>query len=532
MSPYTLTCFITGIVAGVTGLFVFLKERKQQLNQIWCFLNFAIAIWMLGLGGTLVVNDQNIALFSQRILYIGTILIPVLFFQFCVVLIGKQREKNFITLFKINTLLVIVFVFSLFVGDLFIKYVKPRTPFGYWPIEVGWLYYPFLLWFFLNVIYAFILLRKNIKKEKDIIKRKQTDIIFYGALIGFIAGSANFLLDFNIVFPPLHNLFVISYLFFTALAITRYHLFGIKVILTENLVGIMGILLLIFSFLLPGNYRIFGLGVFLLFCLFAYFLLKATYEESKRREEAEKISIRERALRKRAEKLARLKSEFLAMSSHQLRTPPTSIKGYLSLILEGRYGEIPNQIKEVLKKVSQANERLIRIANQFLRASNLELGGLKPELKEVALEKEILEPLIEEFKPKIEAKNLYFKLEKPEEPTKVFVDLDQVKEIFSNLLDNALKYTPKGGIEISVKKEEKSVLVAVKDTGEGLSQEEKLIIFESFGKGKAGYLHWMEGAGLGLYIARKLVELNKGKIWAESEGKGRGSTFFVALPLV
>jgi signal transduction histidine kinase len=525
MSIFALTCFITGIIAGVTGSFVFLKERRQKLNQIWCFFNFAIAIWMVGLGGTLVVNDRNIALFCQRILYVGTILIPILFFQFCVVFIEKERERKFITFFKINVLLVIIFTSFLFFGDFFIKNVKNQTDFGYWPVETGWLYYPFLLWFAFNVIYPFFLLRNNLKGEIDAIKRKQTSIIFYGTLIGFIAGSVNFLLDFNIVFPPFHNLFVISYLFFVAFAVTRYHLFNIRLILTEMLVIATGLTLLVQAVVAETLLlKVLGGILFGVFLIFGYQLVRSVIKEIELRTQLKQAY-------DELERIDKAKTEFLSIASHQLRTPLTAVKGYISLILEKSYGEFPEKMKKPLENVFASNERLVKLVNELLNITRLEMGRIELNLEKTHLE-EMISSIVEELKITAENKGLYLKLEKPEIPLpETSVDKDKIRQVVLNLVDNAIKYTKEGGITIQLKIEDSKSKIVISDTGVGMEKEEIDKLFDIMVRGKAGAQYWTEGAGLGLYIARKFVEMHGGKVWAESEGRGKGSAFLIELPI-
>jgi len=291
MNIFALTCFITGIIALIAGLFVLFRKKQSRLNQLWFLLNLSIALWLMGLSGTFIANNSTSALFWQRFLYIGTIFIPIFFLRFCAIL-TKKGGKTQSLLFKINLLLATIFIISLFWGNFFIRYVKSQTSFGYWPVEVGWLYLPFLLWFVSNVVYAFLLLKKALQNRAiDILKKRQISIIFYGTLVGFIAGSLNFLLDFDIVFPPFHNFFVISYLFFTALAITKYHLFEIRIILTELLVGVMAIILVVLPFLMPTpSLRIFTAFIFFIFCVIGYLLVKATHKEIERREKIEKLS--------------------------------------------------------------------------------------------------------------------------------------------------------------------------------------------------------------------------------------------------
>ena len=311
MSIFALSCFIIGVLAGFTGLFVLLKGMKEKLNKSWFLLNLSILVWIEGLGATMVVADAISALFWQKVLYIGTIFIPVLFFHFCTIL--TEKEEQFRKLFKINLFVALVFLFSLLTNNWFMRGIKPRTDFGYWPTEIGWLYYPFLFWFAVNVIYSFLILKKYLRKKGiDSVKQRQVLIIFYGTAIGFIAGSLNFLLDFNIIFPPVHNFFVGSYLIFTALAITRYHLFGIRVILTELLVGVMGIILLFLPFVIETTLpmRALMIGVFLLFCFFGYLLIRYTYREIRQKEILEqKVKERTKELQTAYEEIKKRKED-------------------------------------------------------------------------------------------------------------------------------------------------------------------------------------------------------------------------------
>ena len=129
-------------------------------------------------------------------------------------------------------------------------------------------------------------------------------------------------------------------------------------------------------------------------------------------------------------------------------------------------------------------------------------------------------------------KNLYLNFEKPKiSLPKILIDRGRIKEVLSNLIDNAIKYTQKGGITIRLEIANGRLQIVIADTGEGLTKEEISKLFESFSRGEAGTKFWTEGAGLGFYLARKFVDLHKGKIWAESEGKGNGSTFYIELPI-
>jgi signal transduction histidine kinase/small basic protein len=245
------------------------------------------------------------------------------------------------------------------------------------------------------------------------------------------------------------------------------------------------------------------------------------------------VEKRTEELRKAYEELKKLdiaKSEFISIASHQLRTPLSAIKGYLSMILEGSYGELPEKVKRPMENVYQSNERLIKLVNDILSVSKIEAGEMEMNWKREDL-REIIKEVISELSIKAKERNLYLKFEEPKEFPKVVLDREKIRQVILNLVDNAIRYTQEGGVTVKLQMANNRVQIVVSDTGEGLTKKEKEKIFERFSRGSAGTKFWTEGAGLGLYIARKFVEMHKGKIWAESEGRGKGSTFYVELPI-
>jgi len=164
MNIFSLICFISGSLAGFAGVFVLLVNRKSKLHQSWFFFNFFIAVWLIGLGVTMIVIGERSAVFSQKILYIGTIMIPVYFVDFSSILIGKEEKAK--KLFRTNFSFATFFLIILLTTNLFIKGLKPRTIYGYWPFEIGRLYYLFLLWFGILVIYSFFLLGNGYRESK------------------------------------------------------------------------------------------------------------------------------------------------------------------------------------------------------------------------------------------------------------------------------------------------------------------------------------------------------------------------------
>ena len=170
--------------------------------------------------------------------------------------------------------------------------------------------------------------------------------------------------------------------------------------------------------------------------------------------------------------LDKAKSEFISMASHQLRTPLSAIKGYISMLIEGSWGKLPEKVKEKMKHVFYSNERLIRIVQDLLNISKIELGKMEIEKEPTQIEKQI-QSCYEEMKIEAEKKNLKFIFKKPKTLLpKINVDSLKIRQVITNLIDNAIRYTQEGEIEISAQKKNSSILISVRDTGEGLTKEE------------------------------------------------------------
>jgi signal transduction histidine kinase len=201
------------------------------------------------------------------------------------------------------------------------------------------------------------------------------------------------------------------------------------------------------------------------------------------------------------------------------------------MILEGTWGKTNEKQKEQLKKVYLSNERLIKLVEDLLTVSRIESGRLEFDFQLLALDN-LVEDIIKEFSQLAAKKGLYLKYIKPEKPLpKVKLDSLKIRQVIQNLIDNAIHYTKKGGAIIQLEAEKNKVVFSIKDTGIGVSSKEQVTLFEKFSRGREVARMHTEGTGLGLYLAAKLIEAHQGKIWVESEGKGKGSTFYFELPV-
>ena len=228
--------------------------------------------------------------------------------------------------------------------------------------------------------------------------------------------------------------------------------------------------------------------------------------------------------------LDQAKSEFVSIASHQLRTPMTGIMGYLSMIVGGDFGKIDPALNKVLDSLLDASQRMIRLINLFLDVTKIESGKLVLDKQPMQLEDLIDKELDVVMKlAKDHGLKLVYKHPKEKLPTLV-ID-DKITDVVLNLVDNAIKYTPKGSITVTSEREGDWVHVKVQDTGRGLDPKEAKNLFNKFVRGYGIAQVNPDGSGLGLYVARRIIEVHGGKIWVESDGVGKGSCFQFTLPI-
>ncbi len=222
----------------------------------------------------------------------------------------------------------------------------------------------------------------------------------------------------------------------------------------------------------------------------------------------------------------KLKRDLMAVASHELRTPLGNILGYATLLFEDATEENKPLAKSILKASSKLRAVLDDIANMNL----LYTGEADLDLVDSTLQ-EVLTFAKEEVRQTVSRNDLPITYQMPEEPIPLRVDLPKMCVVFVNLLLNALRFTPEGGkIILSVEDRGDEVMVAINDTGKGITEESLEKIFEVFYQEEDHMTRRTGGLGLGLSIARELVRLHGGRIWAESEGLGKGATFRVVLP--
>lgn len=228
--------------------------------------------------------------------------------------------------------------------------------------------------------------------------------------------------------------------------------------------------------------------------------------------------------------ISKTKSEFISAVSHELRTPLTSIKGYASLLITGKLGDVPDQVKERLEKINTHSDNLVKLINNLLDIARIESGRVEMKMEKCAITA-IIETARDLLMPQMREKNLQWKTEISEDVPELTMDKHQAERIFINLIGNAVKFTPENGtITVRVHHAPQTVTVEVSDTGIGVSKEDLGKLFDEFYRVDNAINQNVKGTGLGLSLVQKIVDAHKGKIWVTSE-LNRGTTFHFTLPL-
>ncbi|MCK9280968.1 MAG: HAMP domain-containing histidine kinase [Melioribacteraceae bacterium] len=232
-----------------------------------------------------------------------------------------------------------------------------------------------------------------------------------------------------------------------------------------------------------------------------------------------------------AVKANKLKSEFLAQMSHEIRSPLNIILNYTNFIKieldEGNF-DTSSDLKGSFESIEIAGNRIIRTINMILNISELQTGSYEPVYKNINLKQDILDPVFRQYKVNAISKNIDFSIHYDILPT-VYGDEYSIGQIFSNLIDNAIKYTNKGFVKIRVfSSPDKSVAIRVEDSGIGISQEYLEKIFEPFSQEEQGYSRSYDGNGLGLALVKRYCTINNAEIDIRSE-KAKGSSFQITF---
>jgi signal transduction histidine kinase len=238
--------------------------------------------------------------------------------------------------------------------------------------------------------------------------------------------------------------------------------------------------------------------------------------------------IKSRRLQSRLNSIQSLGKKFIATVPHQIRAPLTAIKGYSSLILEDDFGPVEPELSKALHVISVSSSNLVDITGDYIDLAALSFGNMHYSRETMDL-REVLNELVDKFRKNSLHTTIEFNSPVPASYA-IQGDKRRMASAFRRLLENAVKYTPQGNVKISIEKKQKHICISISDTGIGIPADFMPSLFKEFTRGDNARVISAVGTGLGLYLTKYTIDAHKGKIWAQSQGVSKGSTFFVELP--
>lgn len=509
------------LAALALSVFVYWHDRQNLANKIFCFLSLSFAVWAMTNYFSIFPPFWPLTFWIRAVLFTAA---PqaILFALFMRAFPKENYAKNkkiigfFLFLLAIQLVLVLTpLVISgvVMTGGSMVPIVGP-----------GMLVYAAIL--ILSFGYGIYELLKKVWLTKGE-ERNGLLVIFYSfilmalLLVGFLFLAV--VLFQNTTFIPYSHLFILPFIVGVGYTLTQQKFLNIKLVATEFFVGILIIILLTEALMSET------LAAIIFKTLFAFFvsilgvlLIKSVYREINQRVELENINIR-------LQEVDRQKTEFISIASHQLRTPLSIFKGYIELIKDGGYGKIDQGVVKILNKMDINNEHLIKLVDEFLDITRIEQGRTKYDITSQDIFM-IINSAIKELADRAKQNGMTIKRLTPKEKKLVFCDGEKIHHVIFNFIDNAIKYSVKGTIKVLLQTEDGGVAVRVTDNGLGFDKVDEVNFFQKFYRGANVKLSAIGGTGLGLYVCRKFIEAHHGRVWAHSEGLGKGSEFGFWVP--
>lgn len=504
-----------------------LRNAKNNVQTFVYVVNIVtILLWVVTMMG---YRSQTVYFETWlRALYVAAIFIGVTYMQFTffypTVLKHARRYIYVVHGLAFFTAYLVTLTDKIIVRGIKNPLGEPIILFGTW--------YP---------LYVFIILVPFISgfaRHLYLVYKHNTKVLYL--LVGYFL-SANIAFITNLILPWfgifllnwVGQFFTVIMVSFTTYSILKWNVMNIKFFAIN--VGVVFLLIVTTAQTLFADtvkdFFISGLVLFIS-SITGYFLIKVSRSERIALEHSHLLNKKLEDANVRLKSLDKLKSEFISLASHQLRSPLTVIKGYASTLTDGVVGDLSPKQREIARHIYTSAQGLANVVEDFLNVTKIEQGGMKYNFAVFDL-RQMVQDLCVDMKIAAEDKSLLFESDIDTSGSfSLEGDATKLRQVLLNLVDNSIKYTKEGYVKVSLSQNslDKTIKFSVKDSGIGIDKETKEKLFTKFGRGAGGALNG-GGSGLGLYLAQAIVDAHKGRIEVFSEGEGKGTTFSVYLPL-
>ncbi|MFA6006751.1 MAG: ATP-binding protein [Candidatus Paceibacterota bacterium] len=531
------------LVSIFFGLLLIFRDKFSIQGKLIFLLSLFFSFWNLNVIAEWITVPVNLNHFFWQLTMLFEMPIPLLAIYLTLVFIYKKdissKLKILLTIFFLPVPLLLATVYNIGVFD--VQNCQPA---------VGWLtYYVYAIEIF-SILWIVIAAYRKYQIESSPSEKKQILLMVSGISLFLLTFSLSNILGEWTQFYQINLIGPIGMVVFLALMtylIVKFKTFNIKLIGTQALVWALIILIGSEFFFIQTNVnRILTAVTLVISAWMGLIIVRSVKKEIEAREiiegmakKLEGVNTELEGANAKLKVLDQQKSEFVSIASHQLRSPLTVIKGYLSMMIEGepeladlKAGTITPKGVEVMNTMFQSTNRLAHIIEDFLNVSRIEQGKMKYEMSDFDI-RQMAREVVGEFQAEVGERKLTLICtdKSPNASYMVYADAGKLRQVIGNIIDNSIKYTPQGGITVYLERLADSTRLSVKDTGIGISAENLKNLFQKFSRASNGGKVNVTGSGLGLFVAVEIMKAHKGKLWAESDGEGKGSTFVIELPI-
>ena len=503
------------VLSAFFAVYVLLKNRRDLLSNYFFALNFVFILWVINdLITWVLLYDSALTMFAWSTMELLEVSFFFISINFAYIFLFKRRVP-----LLINSLLfvpvIIAFLFTAS-GSVLNDYnlivceaTENETVVNQLILAIDLIY----------LIGIFILFVVNIIKSKG---------AEWGRKAILTAGLFLFLLFF--IFVNYLSIYIDDYnwslialggmpafLAVMSFAAVRYGLFNFKILGAQVLVFVSVFLVAAQFIFIRNPINIFlNVGTTVMLVIGGYFLIRSVKLVEAQRLELEASNKQQIIL--------------IHFITHQIKGFLTKSRNIFSLALDGDLGPVPETLKPMLEEGLRSDTKGVATVQDILSAANIKSGKVTYSKAEFDV-KALAEEIAGDLKPLAETKGLTLELSLGAEPVMIHGDRIQLLQALKNLIDNSIKYTQKGTVAVSLTKADKLVRFTVKDTGVGITKEDMAKLFTEGGHGTNSQKINVDSTGFGLYIVKNIIEAHGGRVWAESEGEGKGSTFTIELPV-
>lgn len=503
------------------SLLVFLKAKRSVFSEVFLAFSVVFSLWLIGDLITWTSNNYYLIYAAWSTLDFIEIVFYLLGLYFAFVF-SRRRDINFWT--KGLLLLAAVLPFYITISGQSVVGFDHSYCEAYNNDLLG--HYKLYLELLILVVMLFYTVLPFFKKNVGY--DKKSSLIMLGSMFLFLSvfGVTEYLASVTGYYEMnLYALFVVP-IFLLAITYSIFNLdvFNLRIVSTYFLV--FGFMILSASqliFVTDSTDRFLTLLTFGLSIVFCIFLFKNLRRESDQRIKIEKLNVDLRNVIQQRESLVHL-------ITHKVKGSFTRTKYVFAEMLNDTFGTLTPEMRKMAQTGFESDNAGIQTIDMVLNASNLNSGIVKYDMKKFDF-KDVVLQVIGEKKPVADSKGLKLETEISEESFNVLGDAFWLKEVANNFIDNSIKYSPSGIIIVGLKKNNNKIIFYVKDTGVGITPEDMKNLFTEGGRGKDSVKINVDSTGYGLYSVKLISDAHGGRVWAESEGAGKGSTFYFELPV-